>query len=157
MFDPDAGYVTTCGSIHGGSAARRGLKKISVPSRPGKSTKVVFRIICCRTTIATWRDKLKHVLQNLIDNALKFTEAGQVTITAARQPAHSEMTFTVEDTGIGIPLEQLIFEKFRQVDSAANRGYDGADWDYTSSRNSCDCPAAASTSIVKPAAAQCLP
>lgn len=78
--------------------------------------------------LVTDRDKLKHVLQNLVYNALKFTEEGRVTIAAAYFPDRDEMQFAVSDTGIGIAADQLplIYEKFRQVDGSANRGYEGA-------------------------------
>jgi signal transduction histidine kinase len=74
------------------------------------------------------RDKLKHVLQNLIYNAVKFTEAGRITISATHFPDQDKIQFEVRDTGIGISPEQLplIYEKFRQVDGSANRGYEGA-------------------------------
>ncbi|HEY2989217.1 MAG TPA: ATP-binding protein [Candidatus Binatia bacterium] len=72
-------------------------------------------------------EKLKHILQNLINNAIKFTDKGQVSI-AARHLSNSErMEFKVTDTGIGISEQMLpvIFEKFRQVDSSETRSYGG--------------------------------
>ncbi|MGE5220587.1 MAG: ATP-binding protein [Chloroflexota bacterium] len=73
------------------------------------------------------RGKLKHVLQNLINNALKFTDAGCVKITAKQTAAQSDVEITVSDTGIGIPREDLplIFERFRQVDSSRTRAHGG--------------------------------
>jgi PAS domain S-box-containing protein len=63
--------------------------------------------------------KLKMVLKNLLSNALKFTEAGAVTLTAHRQ--NEGVEFWVRDTGIGIAPEHVaaIFEPFRQMDSSA--------------------------------------
>jgi PAS domain S-box-containing protein len=66
-------------------------------------------------------DRLRQVLVNLIANAIKFTEAGHVRIDVARSGSNGtpfELRFTVEDTGIGIPLEQRgrIFEAFVQGD-----------------------------------------
>lgn len=77
--------------------------------------------------ISTDPDKLKHVLHNLIDNAIKFTERGSVTITSKVLPATRELEIRVADTGIGMAEEQvpLIFEKFRQGDSSQTRLYGG--------------------------------
>lgn len=70
--------------------------------------------------------KLKMVLKNLVGNAIKFTEHGEVEITA--RPCDSGVEFSVRDTGIGIdPAQQAaIFEPFRQADSTINQRYGGA-------------------------------
>ncbi|MBM4296916.1 MAG: GAF domain-containing protein, partial [Deltaproteobacteria bacterium] len=71
-------------------------------------------------------DKLKHILQNLVHNALKFTEDGSVTVSASCTA--TGVQFKVQDTGVGISEEKLplIFEMFRQVDSSKTRSYGGA-------------------------------
>jgi signal transduction histidine kinase/HAMP domain-containing protein len=71
--------------------------------------------------IKTDREKLKHILQNLISNAIKYTDKGNVTISV-RVKEGGSVEFTVEDTGIGIPEELLpvIFEMFRQADRSKN-------------------------------------
>jgi signal transduction histidine kinase len=73
------------------------------------------------------RGKLRHILENLINNAIKFTDQGTVTISARFLANKKVMEFKVTDTGIGIPKELLpsIFERFRQVDSADTRTYGG--------------------------------
>jgi signal transduction histidine kinase len=73
------------------------------------------------------RGKLRHILENLINNAIKFTDQGTVTISARFLANKKVMEFKVTDTGIGIPKELLpsIFERFRQVDSADTRAYGG--------------------------------
>jgi PAS domain S-box-containing protein len=70
--------------------------------------------------------KLKVVLKNLVSNAVKFTEAGSVTVAAEEQQGGIE--FSVTDTGIGIPAEAqaYIFEPFRQGDGATARAYGGS-------------------------------
>src|SRR5207249_10810186 len=65
--------------------------------------------------VLTDRVKLKTVLKNLVGNALKFTPAGRVDVTASA--AGGARTIAVRDTGIGIAAEHLsgIIELFRQV------------------------------------------
>ena len=75
--------------------------------------------------VKTDGDKLKHVLQNLIHNAMKFTEHGSVTLSA--RPFNEFIEIMVQDTGIGIAEDKLpvIFDMFRQVDSSKTRSYGG--------------------------------
>lgn len=70
-------------------------------------------------------EKVRHILQNLAGNAVKFTEKGSVVITARQ--ADDDLYIAVSDTGIGIPAQELprIFEEFHQVDSSASRSYGG--------------------------------
>ena len=77
--------------------------------------------------LTTDSEKLKMILQNLINNAIKFTEKGDVTISARYIPEANAVKFTVADTGIGIPRESLplIFERFQQLDSSDSRSYEG--------------------------------
>jgi signal transduction histidine kinase len=72
-------------------------------------------------------DKLKHILQNLIDNAVKFTEEGWIKISARNLAEHKRIIFEVADTGIGVAKENLpvIFDMFRQVDGSATRRHEG--------------------------------
>jgi signal transduction histidine kinase len=76
--------------------------------------------------ISTDREKLKHVLQNLINNAIKFTERGSIIVSAHCFSGAIELQ--VEDTGIGIPKDLLpsIFQMFRQLDSSSTRSYGGS-------------------------------
>ena len=69
--------------------------------------------------------KLKVVLKNLIHNAIKFTDAGEVTASVWTVPGRVE--FEVADSGIGIGPDLLgvIFEPFRQADSSSTRSYGG--------------------------------
>jgi len=74
--------------------------------------------------------RLRQVLVNLAGNALKFTECGEVVISAALEEPDGRravVRFTVRDTGIGIPAEKQrrVFESFTQVDGSTTRRYGG--------------------------------
>jgi signal transduction histidine kinase len=68
--------------------------------------------------------KLKLILQNLINNAIKFTPSGRITIFAQHLAQQKEVKFVVADTGIGIPRDSLaiIFDKFRQLGDRSESG-----------------------------------
>jgi CheY-like chemotaxis protein/signal transduction histidine kinase len=69
--------------------------------------------------------KLRQVLLNLLSNAAKFTDTGEIVLTAESQGG--TLVLSIEDTGSGIPDDQLpfIFDKFRQVDGSARRKIGG--------------------------------
>jgi two-component system, sensor histidine kinase and response regulator len=74
--------------------------------------------------------RLRQILINLVGNAIKFTEAGEVLLRVAeesRSPAETCLKFSVSDTGIGIPpaQQEKIFEAFLQLDSSTTRKYGG--------------------------------
>jgi signal transduction histidine kinase len=68
------------------------------------------------------RIRLRQILINLVNNSIKFTEKGKISIRACRQPGEN-LLITVKDTGIGIPSGNLeiIFQEFAQVDSSSTR------------------------------------
>ncbi len=75
--------------------------------------------------------RLRQVLLNLLGNAIKFTESGEVALRVTPATATSPpgmLRFTISDTGIGIPSEKLgaIFEQFTQADSSTTRKYGGS-------------------------------
>ncbi|MBI3057787.1 MAG: hypothetical protein HYY81_00520, partial [Deltaproteobacteria bacterium] len=118
----------------------------------GKELSVIWDYPLDLPVVHTDAEKLKQVLQNLINNAIKFTARGHVTVSArvtesSRQNAESSVQqgndlptadrllptsgrwveFKVADTGTGIAEEffSVIFERFRQVDSSETRNYGG--------------------------------
>ena len=75
--------------------------------------------------------RIRQILVNLLDNAVKFTHTGTVHLSVDREGAEPDpldLRFTVSDTGIGIPPEQLerIFDRFTQADGSDTRTYGGA-------------------------------
>jgi signal transduction histidine kinase/DNA-binding response OmpR family regulator len=70
--------------------------------------------------------RIRQVLINLVGNALKFTESGEVVVRVGRDES-GLVHFQIQDTGIGIALEKqrLIFEPFRQADGSMTRRYGG--------------------------------
>jgi len=74
--------------------------------------------------------RLRQVIVNLVSNAIKFTEKGEIFILVTLQQNHQEevvLEFSVKDTGIGIPAEKIasLFSPFTQVDASTTRKYGG--------------------------------
>jgi signal transduction histidine kinase len=74
--------------------------------------------------------RLRQMLGNLLDNAIKFTQSGRISIEAkviGIEGDTAELEFAVVDTGIGIPLDKqnLLFEAFTQVDGSHTRSFGG--------------------------------
>jgi signal transduction histidine kinase len=116
----------------------------------GADVAIVWNLPAWLPRIMTDGEKLKHVLQNLINNAIKYTEKGTVTVTARLGIRNQELgigaaaesltpnsqfptpnsrfvEFRVADTGIGIPRDQLsaIFDMFSQVEDSRKRARGG--------------------------------
>jgi signal transduction histidine kinase/DNA-binding LacI/PurR family transcriptional regulator/AraC-like DNA-binding protein len=88
--------------------------------------------LCWRVEIAkalprVWGDRtrLRQVILNLVNNAVKFTTHGEVSLTARLE--EGRVTVSVKDTGLGIPLHEqsVIFDEFRQSERTTARGYGG--------------------------------
>jgi signal transduction histidine kinase len=73
--------------------------------------------------------RLRQILINLIGNAIKFTQQGEVTLTASSSQVGNrcELFFAIQDTGIGIPSDRLdrLFKAFSQIDASTTRQYGG--------------------------------
>lgn len=87
-----------------------------------------LKIVCADDigVIHTDPQRLQQVLYNLLSNACKFTEHGNITIKVGRS-SDDWIEFHVDDTGIGIAANKLgtLFEAFSQIDASATRSYEG--------------------------------
>jgi PAS domain S-box-containing protein len=91
-------------------------------------------------TIHTEPIRVRQIILNLLSNACKFTEKGEVTLTVERdRPDGAWFTFTVADSGIGMTAEQMakVFEEFSQADSSTTRRYGGTGLGLAISRRLC--------------------
>ena len=82
--------------------------------------------------------RLRQIIMNLISNAMKFTDQGEIVVTVKETGKHNdELEFSVSDTGIGIPKDKLklIFASFTQVDSSTSRKYGGTGLGLTISKS----------------------
>jgi len=90
------------------------------------AVQVAFDVDPALEPLETDEGKVSQILKNLISNAVKFTEHGQIQVSALKGP-NGSVTFAVSDTGIGIPLEdhERIFEEFAQVDNPLQKKVKG--------------------------------
>jgi signal transduction histidine kinase/FixJ family two-component response regulator len=103
-----------------------GLKtECSVP--PEKTIELIWDYPGDLPVVRTDHAKLKHILQTIMNNAIKFTERGHVALAARYIPQTNAVEFRISDSGIGIAAEKLpfIFERFQQLDSSRTRKYAG--------------------------------
>jgi signal transduction histidine kinase len=95
------------------------------PTLNGAYIRIIREIGSDLPALNTDREKLRQIVLNLLDNAVKFTERGEIKIATSQQ--NGSLKLVVSDTGIGIPKEELnkIFEEFHRGDSSGNRNYRG--------------------------------
>jgi len=101
----------TVGDLFG---ALRGMLK---PLLVTQSVSLVFEDASALPALYTDEGKVSQILRNFVSNALKFTEKGEVRVTAELRAAGDAIVFSVQDTGIGISPEhqELIFREFTQI------------------------------------------
>jgi signal transduction histidine kinase/DNA-binding response OmpR family regulator len=110
-------------------------------SAQAKSIRLVTDVPAATPTMFTDPVKLTQVLINLIGNAIKFTESGEVRVVVVLSPSGDRpCRIEVHDTGIGIAPERLavIFEAFQQAESGIARKYGGTGLGLTISRALCE-------------------
>ena len=100
--------------------ALRGMLR---PLLLNQSVSLIFDDVAALPPLYTDEGKVSQILRNLLSNALKFTERGEVRVSAAGPDAAGMMSFIVADTGIGIAPEDQprIFEEFSQVEHPIQR------------------------------------
>ncbi|MBO9409752.1 response regulator [Shimia sp. R9_1] len=71
--------------------------------------------------------RMRQILMNLVGNAIKFTDAGSVTLSLNADLSGNRLNVQVKDTGVGIPPDRIdtIFSAFEQVDNKATRSFEG--------------------------------
>jgi PAS domain S-box-containing protein len=123
-----------------GSIVREAVRQLEAGSR-NKNIAIEVQIPESAKPVLTDANKLKQVLVNLIDNAIKFTENGTITVEVTVSPKNSEpVRIDVTDTGVGIPPNRLhdIFEPFVQLQTQANRPSGGTGLGLSICRSLCD-------------------
>ncbi|SHN67744.1 Signal transduction histidine kinase [Duganella sacchari] len=110
-------------------SARHVVEGMAMVFEPlAQQKKLAFQLVVADSVtphMVTDRQRLEQILKNLLSNALKFTSAGQITLSVQ---AHGDsVAFSVQDTGIGIRAEdqQGIFNAFQQADGTTSRKYGG--------------------------------
>jgi len=107
--------VATIGDTFKGSVIEKGLN-LDIQAAP-----MLF--------LSTDESLLKHILINIMENAVKYTSKGGIGLTANYTDEHKgTVQILIRDTGIGIPKEKqkIIFEEFRQAEEGYNRPYEGS-------------------------------
>ncbi len=100
--------------------ALRGMLR---PLLVNQSLSLVFDDASDLPPIIADETKVSQILRNFISNALKYTERGEVRVCASLHPATSGVEFSVTDTGIGIPEQDLgrVFDEFVQIENPLQR------------------------------------
>jgi signal transduction histidine kinase len=95
------------------------------PMLKSARVRLVSEVAADMAPLNTDREKLKQIVLNLLSNAAKFTEEGEIRLSAWQENGSAKLI--VSDTGIGMKKEALdyIFEEFRQVDMSTTRKYGG--------------------------------
>ena len=107
-----------------GNAIQKSIEKIK-PMAERKNLEVTATVTPEIITINSDRRRVEQILINLLNNAVKFTEKGEVHLDC--QIDHDYLVTQVKDTGIGIKPEDIntLFRPFQQVDTGISRQYEG--------------------------------
>lgn len=114
-----------------------GLSNVTAKDK-GLSLLVLSNLAACHPVVGDPM-RVRQVLHNLLGNAIKFTDKGRVMLRVTRSLGSDDVEIEVEDTGIGIPEDELshIFDAFHQVDGARRRRQDGTGLGLTISKQLC--------------------
>ena len=115
-----------------GEVVEEALAMFAQPAA-NKGLELAAQLIPCDAPFLLHGDpfRLRQVIANLVSNAIKFTEEGEVVVRVTlngQSESEASISVSVEDTGIGIPAEALqkIFEPFAQADGSTTRQYGGS-------------------------------
>jgi PAS domain S-box-containing protein len=105
----------------------RGVARLLEPQARAKGLDLVVRTECGMGWVRSDPVRLRQALFNLVGNAVKFTEAGQVLVRCCRGEGGA-LRFEVEDTGVGIAAaaQSRLFERFNQGDASTTRKFGGS-------------------------------
>ena len=103
------------------------LRAMLRPLVGNNAVELVFEDASAIPPLVSDESKISQILRNLLSNALKFTERGEVRAAAVYDPERDMVTFTVSDTGIGIAKEhqERIFEEFAQLENPLQKNTKG--------------------------------
>jgi PAS domain S-box-containing protein len=120
------------------------LREVAITAEPLAAKNGNELTVCLADDLARVRAdvvRLRQIVLNLLSNACKFTQRGQVTLEARRELADGKswLVVTVADTGIGMTAEQVgrLFQEFTQADSSTTRKYGGTGLGLAISRKLC--------------------
>ena len=127
----EAGQVELLPQPTSASAMLRDTAAIMAPEARAKGLTLDVEVIDPLDVLHDLDDaRLRQVLLNLLNNAVKFTDAGRIDARLIVEPGDHEdrLRFEIADTGAGIAVDKqpLLFQRFSQVDSSASRTYGGA-------------------------------
>jgi CheY-like chemotaxis protein len=131
------------------AALVRGVAAVAAPLARQRDNRLVVDCPADLGAMHSDQTKVRQALLNLLSNAAKFTERGEITLTAAREPGEGHvasdggagdwLVFRVADTGIGMTPEQLgrLFEVFAQAEASTSRRYGGTGLGLALTRHFC--------------------
>jgi signal transduction histidine kinase/CheY-like chemotaxis protein len=119
----EAGKIDVRPAVFEVDALFGALRGMLRPLLVNQSLSLVFEDADQVPPLYTDESKLSQILRNFISNALKYTERGEVRVTARLTAEGGRVRFAVADTGIGIPAEHLdrVFEEFVQIENPLQR------------------------------------
>jgi signal transduction histidine kinase/CheY-like chemotaxis protein len=123
----EAGKIEMRPAVFEVSALFSALRGMLRPLLVNQALSLVFDEPLDVPPILSDESKISQILRNFISNALKYTERGEVRVTAQLTPDRSAVEFSVADTGIGIPEKDLarVFDEFVQIENPLQRRVKG--------------------------------
>lgn len=102
------------------------LKRYQKPAQD-KGLKIALEAPDFRLTVSNDRNKIERIVQNILSNAVKFTERGEIRISLSPCAERGGVNLEITDTGVGIPANKLasIYEPFQHLDTLAHRASSG--------------------------------